>query len=148
MPNYKKSAALSLWVTRVFLLVLAASLFLMPAFVRWYTELRALAEQAAAVLLGAFYVCTVPAALALFAIHRLLRNIQRDRVFLMDNARLVSHVGLCCAAVCLVTGAAGFVYPPLLFVSLLMLFLCLLMNVISSVLSAATQLREENDLTI
>lgn len=148
MPNYKKNAALSLWVTRVFLLVLAASLFLMPAFVRWYTELRALTENAAAVLLGAFYVCTVPAALALFAITRLLKNIQKDRVFVLENAKLVSQVGLCCAAVCLVTGAAGFVYPPLLFVALLMLFLCLLMNVISSVLSAGAHLREENELTI
>lgn len=148
MPNYKKSAALSLWVTRVFMLVLAASLFLMPAFVRWYTSLRALTDQAAAVLLAAFYVCTVPAALALFAIHRLLTNIQKGRVFLVDNARLVFDVGLCCAAVCLVTGAAGIVYPLLLFVALLMLFLCLLMNVISSVLSAAAHLREENELTI
>ena len=65
-----------------------------------------------------------------------------------EDAKLVSQVGLCCAAVCLVTGAAGFVYPPLLFVALLMLFLCLLMNVISSVLSAGAHLREENELTI
>ena len=148
MPNYKKSAALCIWVTRVFMLILVAALFLMPAIVRWYTGLRALTENAAAVLLGAFYICAVPAALALFAIHRLLGNIRQDRVFLSENARLVAQVGLCCAAVCLITGAAGIVYPALLFIALLMLFLCLLMNVISSMLSAAAHLREENELTI
>ncbi len=148
MPSYQKSAGLCLWVTRIFLGVLGAFLFLMPTFVRWYTGLRALTETAATALLAAFYVCAVPSALALFAIARLLRNIRQDRVFLQDNARLVARVGLCCVAVCLVTGAAGIAYPPLLFISLLMLFLWLLMNVISSMLSAAAALREENELTI
>ena len=78
----------------------------------------------------------------------LLTNICADRVFLADNAHLVSQVGWCCATVCVITAVAGCFYPALLFICLIMLFLWLLMKVVASVLSAAAALREENDLTI
>lgn len=148
MPDYKKSALLCIRITRVLLLVLAATLFAMPPFVKWYAVLRLLSRTASTVLLVAFYLCTVPAGTALCAIHKLLTNICADRVFLTDNARLVSRVGWCCAAVCVITAVAGCFYPALLFICLIMLFLWLLMQVVASVLSAAAALREENDLTI
>ena len=92
MPDYKKSALLCIRITRVLLLVLAATLFAMPPFVKWYAALRLLSRTASTVLLVAFYLCTIPAGLALCAIHKLLTNICADRVFLADNARLVSLV--------------------------------------------------------
>lgn len=148
MPKYQKTARLSRWVTRFFMLVLLAALFTMPRFTQWYVSFRVMTEQAGFVLLAAFYVCAVPSALALWQIDRLLGSICAGRVFLEENSRRVSRVSLCCAAVCLVTAAAGFVYPPLFFIAVVMLFLCLLVNVVASVLAAATELREENDLTI
>lgn len=148
MPKYQKTATLSLWVARFFMLVLLAAIFAMPSFTQWYVSFRVMTEQAGTVLLAAFYVCAIPSALALVSIDRLLRNICKGQVFLEENVKYVSHVALCCAAVCLVTTVAGFVYPPLFFIAVIMLFLCLLVNVVSSVLSAATALREENDLTI
>lgn len=148
MSNYQKTAKFSRWVTRLFMLVLFLSLFLMPAFTQWYVNLRVMEKQAGTIILAAFYVCAIPAAIALGLIHKLLSHICLGQVFIVENARYVSGVSICCAAVCLVTAVAGVVYPPLFFITVMMLFLCLLVNVVSSVLSAATALREENDLTI
>lgn len=148
MPNYKKTARLSQWIARLFMLILLASLFLMPSFVRWYARVRLLTPTARTVLLAAYYLCAVPASFALTQIDILLRNICRDQVFILQNCRIVSRVALCCAVVSVITLASGFVYPPLLFVAVLMLFLGLLVYVVSNVLSAAAALREENDLTI
>ena len=61
MPDYKKSALLCIRITRVLLLVLAATMFAMPPFVKWYAALRLLSRTASTVLLVAFYLCTVPA---------------------------------------------------------------------------------------
>lgn len=148
MSNHQKTARLSQWVARVFMLILFSLLFLMPAFSRWYVKLRDMTQLDGTTILAAFYLCVPACFAALFLIDRLLQNIRRSRVFLEENTRFVRRIALCCAAVCLVTGAAGFVYPPLLFITVIMLFLCLLLNVVASVLSAATALREENDLTI
>lgn len=113
MPDYKKSALLCIRITRVLLLVLAATLFAMPPFVKWYAALRLLSKTASTVLLVAFYLCTIPAGLALCSIHKLLTNICADRVFLADNAHLVSQVGWCCATVCVITAVGpGASTPP------------------------------------
>ena len=53
-----------------------------------------------------------------------------------------------CGAVSLITLACTWLYPPLLFVTLIMAFLCLVVAVVSNIMAAATRLREENDLTI
>ena len=45
MPDYKKSALLCIRITRVLLLVLAATLFAMPPFVKWYATLRLLRDR-------------------------------------------------------------------------------------------------------
>lgn len=148
MPKYVKTARFSLWATRFFLLLLLVSLFLMPGFARFYTRIRVLSRLAGTVLLAAYYICAIPSGLALWRIHTLLGNICRGRVFLMENCKILLQVSICCAAVSIVSFAAGVVYPPLLFVAVIMLFLCLLVNVVSSVMKAATALREENDLTI
>lgn len=148
MPKYKKTARISQWVARLFMLILVVSLFLMPRFVSWYAEKRILTEAAQVVLLWAYYLCAIPAFWALIQIDILLRNICADQVFLEKNCRIVTQIALCCAIVSLITLVSGFVYPPLLFVAVLMLFLGLLVYVVSNVLSAATALREENDLTI
>ena len=111
MPDYKKVPFLCIRITRVLLLVLAATLFAMPPFVKWYAALRLLSKTTSTVLLVAFYLCTIPAGLALCAIHKLLTNICADRVFLTDNARLVSRVGWCCAAVCVITRRSRVLLP-------------------------------------
>ena len=148
MPKYKKTARISQWIARLFMLILMVSLFLMPRFVSWYAEKRILTDTAQVVLLWAYYLCAVPAFWALLQIDNLLRNIGKDQVFLEKNCRIVTRIALCCAIVSLITLVSGFVYPPLLFIAVLMLFLGLLVYVVSNVLSAATALRDENDLTI
>ena len=47
--------------------------------------------------------------------------------------------------ICLIAGVA---YPPVMFIAIIMGFLCLTVSVVASVMDAAVALREENDLTI
>ena len=69
-------------------------------------------------------------------------------VFLQDNVRRIRRLIWNCAAVSLICLACARLYPPLLFVTIIMAFLCLVIAVVASIMDAATRLREENDLTI
>lgn len=146
--QYQKSARVTLWAVRLFLVCLVGLLFGTPALIRWYAGLRRMPAELGRAISIAFYVCAPAAGAALLAMHRLLRRIMAGQVFTLHNVRLVRLVSLCCAWVALACLSCGFVYPPLLFVFIMMAFLCLMVLVVSHVLGAATALREENDLTI
>ena len=62
--------------------------------------------------------------------------------------RRIRRIRWCCAWVGLVCLAAGILYPPLLFLAVIMAFLALVVSVVKNVMAAAVELREEHDLTI
>ena len=119
-----------------------------PQLLARYMQWRALPQQVGAVILIAFYVCCVPAVLALLCLLRILQSIRRMRMFTPQNTALLRVVSWCCLAVAFVTLAAGYWYFPLLFVTAAMLFIFLIVRVVCSLLIAATALKEENSLTI
>jgi heme exporter protein D len=47
-----------------------------------------------------------------------------------------------------ITGVTCFAYLPLVFLAVIMAFLCLMISVVASVMDAAVTLQEENALTI
>lgn len=146
--QYQRSARITLWAARLSLLVLAALLFAAPALTRCYVQLRGMAPGLGRAILITFYFCAPAAAAALIAISRLLTAILAGQVFIAENVRRIRAVSICCALVAVFSLFGGLQYPPLLFVTILMLFLCLMVLVIANVLAAAIALREENDLTI
>lgn len=114
----------------------------------WYQTLRPLGLHAAAAIFFGYYLC-VPAVLtALWNMDRLLGNILRGRVFVEENVRRIGRVCWCCAAVAVVSLVAGMFYQPLLFLTAIMVFLSLTVSVVRSVMAAAVEMREENDLTV
>lgn len=143
-----RSIMVTLWVVRFFMIVLGVLLFLAPWLTTLYINFRHMAQIHRIVILSAFYCCTPPAGIALWSMNQLLKSFLRGEVFTRSNVSLVRRVSVCCAAVALITLAAGFGYPPLFFVAVLMavLFLCVL--VVANLLEAAAVIREENDLTI
>ena len=76
------------------------------------------------------------------------RNILSRQVFVEENAALLRRIRVCCAGISLICLPASFFYPPLFFLVLIMAFLSLMVSVVKSVMAAAVELREENDLTV
>lgn len=148
MKKYYRCALVTRCINWFFLGVLAALLFLMPRSVSAYVRLRHMSKTCGNAILIAFYLCAPLAGYCLCAMQALLRRIAAGEVFLRKNASLVRSISWCCSVVAVITLAACFWYPPLVVVSILMLFLFLTVRVVADVLVAAAALREEQDLTI
>ena len=142
------SARITLWVNRSIALLVAALIFLMPAVLRWYVQVRPLGQQGATAILWGFYACVPVILYALWSMERLLINILANRVFISDNVRRIRHLRWCCAGVSLICVPAAWFYLPLIFLAVIMAFLALVISVVKNVMAAAVELREENDLTI
>ena len=147
-PNKNLTALISLWVNRAVALLLVALLFLLPAILDWYTGFRFLSETEQLVITVSFYLCVVVIGYALWNVDNLLRSVLADRVFVRKNIQAIRRIQWCCALVALITGVTCFAYLPLIFLVIIMAFLCLMVSVVASVMDAAVSIREENDLTI
>ncbi len=148
MKNSLLSARITLWVNRLIALAVVALVFLLPALVRWYSTVRVLTPTEQTAITAAFYCCTVVILIALWQIDRLLKQILLGQVFTRSNARRIRTVGWCCGTVSLVCVPASVFYLPLVFMTVVMAFLCLVVSVVASVMDAAVTIREENDLTV
>ena len=69
-------------------------------------------------------------------------------MFTRKNVRALRHVQWSCALVAVLCLVATFAYLPLVFLTVIMSFLFLALCVMSNVMAAAVEIREENDLTI
>ena len=143
------SVKLTLFVNRFLALVMAGLLIFLPSLLDWYMTLRPGmgAVPRLALTLG-FYFSAPAVFLALWELDRLLRSILRRQVFTRPNVCSISRVRWCCLAVTLVCLPAAFFYPPIIFMGIVMFFLGLILSVLCSVMAAAVELREENDLTV
>lgn len=143
-----RSTKLTLWANRFLALVVAALVFLMPRLLAYYQALWPLGPQSTAAIEIGFYCCVPAVGLALWNLDKLLRNILKSQVFTGGNVRCIGAVRWCCLAVGLICLPAAYFYPPLIFMVIIMAFLTLVISVLRSVMAAAVEIREENDLTI
>jgi len=148
MPKNNLSARITLWVNRIIIVLLLALLPSMPWLLNWYNSTRILTPAKYYAILIGFYCCAIVVAPALWKMDKLLRNILREKVFVRENVRLIRFIRGCCAAVSLICLPAGCIYYPLIFMVVIMAFLCLAVSVLVQVMDAAVSLREENELTI
>ena len=79
---------------------------------------------------------------------RLLGAILQDQIFIRKNVSHIRTIRWCSAAISLVCLPASIFYMPLIFMVLIMAFLSLAITVLVRVMTAAVEIREENDLTI
>lgn len=149
MKNAKNlTTKITLWVNRGVGVVLAALLFALPSILDWYTGFRFLSNAERNVITVAFYCCVVVIGWALWNMDSLLSSILVRQVFVRKNVRAIRRIQWCCGLVALITAVTCFAYLPLVFLAVIMGFLCLVVSVVASVMDAAVTLREENDLTI
>ena len=142
------SARISLWVNRLIMLIVAVLCFCIYDLLVWYRDLRQLPWQVCAAIRTGFYLCVPGVLYALWCVEKILSNVLRANVFVMTNVRFLRRIRWCCAWVSLVCLGAGVLYPPLLFLAVILAFLALMVSVVKNVRAAAVELREENDLTV
>ncbi|MBR2048175.1 MAG: DUF2975 domain-containing protein [Oscillospiraceae bacterium] len=138
----------TLWTNRILMVAAIASLFIMPAIVRWLNTVRILVQNANIAILAGFYACAPFALWALWSVDELLRRIDRGAVFVTENVTALRRIRLCCCVVSVFCIAPSWFYPPLKILVVIMGFLTLMINVVCQVMKAAVAIREENDLTV
>ena len=148
MKKATTSALVTLWINRAVALLIGVLLFTLPMLLDWYAQFRELTPQGERVLCLSFYCCAVVIGTALWFMDALLRSILRGEVFIRENVLRIRRIRLCCGIVALICLPSAFAYPPLLFLAIIMGFLCLVVSVVANVMDAAVSLQEENDLTI
>lgn len=148
MKNNNTVTQISLWVNRTVAASVFVLLFFVPGLIRWYSGIRLLTWVEQKTVAVCFYACVIPVLLALWQLDRLLAAILAERVFVRENVRRIRIIQWCSLAVSILCVPAAVAYLPLIFLVLIMAFLCLVVCVLTRVMDTAVALREENDLTI
>ena len=94
------------------------------------------------------YCCAVPGLFLLLCLHRLLRNLRRERVFEQENVTLLRAISWLCIAVGVVTLVSGFYYTSFFLVAAAAAFCGLIVRVVQNVFEQAIEIKTENDYTI
>ena len=108
MWNARKSIQLSLALVDLCILIALICAFAMPSIAAWHAASFGRAE--ARQLSIAFYCCLPFALIALGALHRLLRNLLKELLFIAQNVTLLRMLSWCCFAVALVKLVAWYAY--------------------------------------
>ena len=149
MMQAKPGAVLAARIlTAVFFLVLLVMAVAAPAVTRWYAGLRHMPPGLETVILVCWYLCSIPAALALWRLWCLLGRIGRGQMFCQENAREISRVSWCALACAVICAVGTLYYAPFLLVTAAMLFLFCIVQVVALCFRSAAALAEENSLTI
>jgi hypothetical protein len=148
MKQNNKLTAFTLWVNRSVGLLVVLLIFFLQPIMDWYCQFRVLTGAEQTAITVAFYCCVVVIGIALWNMDRLLTDILAEQVFTRKNVIRIRRIQWCCGGVSLICIPASFAYLPLIFMVIVMAFLCLAVSVLSRVMDAAVTIREENDLTI
>ena len=148
MKAQNLSAKITLWVNRCIAHMVIALIFLLPSIIDWYCQFRILAASERTAITIAFYCCVAVVGVALWQIDRLLTAILAEAVFIRQNVRRIRTIQWCCGTISLICVPAAFAYLPLIFMVIIMAFLCLGVGAGACGMDAAGAIREENDLTV
>ena len=140
------SARLTIVVTGIFSLLLIAVMILFPGLMKFFFGY--LPNGITRLVIIAFYCCGHAAAAARYTIFRVMLNVIRDDVFTKKTVFFIRLLSWCCLFVSVVCLVFGKFWPPLLIVSFSALFMTLILHVLKNVMSRATEIKEENDMTI
>ena len=148
MKKINHSTVVTLWINRIVAALMVVLLFTLPRILDYYSQYRFLTESGTVAVTVSFYCCAVFIFIALWFMDGLLRSIRKGEVFVRPNVQRIRRIRLCCGLVSLICLPAAVFYLPLIFLVVIMAFLCLAVSVVASVMDAAVTIREENDLTV
>lgn len=134
-------------ITTIYCVMLAAAMVVAPAVLKWYFGVDTMILQIKVALI-AFYVCCPAAWVALICVWKVLTSILIGEIFtdrMVFSMRLLSW---CCGFVALVCFVAGIWDPAFLIFAVGAAFMMLILRVLKSVMAKATEIKNENELTI
>ena len=152
----QKSVSLTLVITWMFAGALLICMIIAPFIIpNWFTfnysdgnnEYRTLYSYAY-VVIAAFYICCPAGICCIANLIRLLSNIKKGVVFVPANIKLLRTLSWCCFYVTVVSFVSSFFYIPFALVFASSGFLGLILRVVKNVMAKATEIKDENDLTI
>ena len=149
--NKKVAVSLSKCLTIVFGLILIGSLFFIPyitGFIDYYLE-----KKLGTPFTVALYLSDAVGLVVLIFVYQLLKRLEKNLVFVAENAASIRNIGFCMFALALISAVLGFVRikTPGMFsfaFSFLFLFLGIIMLTLANVFRAAVSMKEEQDFTI
>lgn len=142
--NNDRSLLLSRVCVWAFTVALAALLVTAPWFwnwVLWRSSVRG-------VYIAVTYASGIPAAVVLWCLHRILRNISEEEVFIQENVRSLRIMSWCLIAAALVYLAGSAFDWYLIVFAAAAAFVGLILRVVKNVFAQAVELKNENDFTI
>lgn len=142
----------SILLSRVMVYIFTAAVAAVDVFgvwiCRWLLKILPHSAPSFPVLVSCLYVCSVPAYILLYSMHRLLLNLQHGRVFIPENVALMRRVSYCCFAAGLVCLGCSFCFPSLLVVTLAAGFVGLIVRIVKNVFQQAILMKDELELTV
>lgn len=148
MNSHTKSARLTLCLTFLILIAVIAAAVTLPWLTDWYICKTGRDKELRSVIMTVCYICLPAALAALYSLIRLLKNILDGEIFIHGNVLHLRLLSWYCAAVALITLAAGYFYLPFYLVGLAAVFFTLILRVIKNVFAAAIEIKTENELTV
>lgn len=149
MWNGKKSISLSKICVLVFAAMLICTALSAPWLVRWFLGFsRADLVGKEIFFLLTIYSGSIPAALLLFYLYRLLRYIELEQVFIAANVEYLRRISWCCFAGAIICFISTLYYFPWIFVAVAAAFMGLIVRVVKNVIEQAVELKKESEFTI
>ena len=147
MYTSEKSTRLTLYITYAFMSLLAILMIVAIPGARWFFG-EIIRESTIKILLTAFYVCCPAAWFALICIMKILQNTLIGSVFTNITVSNLRYLSWCCAFVAVSCAICGIFYMPILVFALGSAFMMLILRVLKNVMAKATEIKNENELTI
>ena len=149
MWNDKKSISLSKWCILLFMSGLIGVAVSAPWLTRWFLGFsRASLQGAEPFFLTTIYIGSIPAAILLYNLYRLLRRIEVDQLFILENVEALRRISWSCFIGAGIGLGSGFYYFPWIFVAIAAAFMGLIVRVVKNVVAKAIDLQNEVDYTI
>lgn len=149
MWNNQKSVLLSQLSVLLFSAALFAVLVYTPTLVRWLIDFsRAELQGMEIYFFFTIYIGSMPAALLLYSLYRLLKHISSRQMFLPENVGHLRHISWCCYTGAVVCFISALYYFPWLVIAVPAGFMGLIVRVIKNVVALGVELQHEADYTV
>ena len=149
MWNDEKSISLSKLCVLAFSAMLICTALSAPWLVRRFLDFsRADLVGKKTFFLLTIYSGSIPAAVLLFCLYRLLRHIELEQVFITANVEYLRRISWCCFAGTIICFASTPYYFPWIFVAIAAAFMGLIVRVIKNIIAQAVELKNESEYTI
>ena len=112
MRDYKFNAKILLYITYLFMVILAVMTFTLPFLVTWYVETMGRSPDLATTVMVTCYPCVPLGFITLLSMKRLLKSLAIGNPRDSKNLTHLNKIALCCFVAGVVMFVAGFFYMP------------------------------------